>query len=74
MSDGPAYYTTAGLAEAAMVSRSQFYSHVKEDVGHVTKAKEKVPGLGVRWVASKCRKYIDLCQARTARTGRGKAS
>lgn len=73
MSDGPAYYTTSGLMEAAGVGPTEFYKHVVCDVGQITKAKEKIPGLGLRWVGSKCRKYIDLCQARTARLERRSA-
>ena len=69
--DQPSYFTTKGLAAAAGVSRATFYGHVQHDVGQVTKAKERVPGIGIRWHAGKCRKYLDLV---TARTGRKEAA
>ena len=68
----PEYYTTAGLMEAARVKRTTFHNHCKSNVGQIMKAKEKVPGLGLRWAATRCRKYLALCRARTARMeGRG---
>ena len=71
MSDQPSYFTTAGLCLTARVSRATFYAHVKADVGQITKAKERLTGLGIRWHAGKCRKYLDLV---TARTGRKEAA
>ena len=60
---GPEYYTLDGLAAAAGKSKRQVHVHLKKDVGGLSKAKQRVPGLGVRFVASKCRKYINLCKA-----------
>ena len=60
---GPEYYTIDGLAAAAGKSKRQVHVHVKKDVGGLSKAKQRVPGLGVRFVASKCWKYISLCNA-----------
>ena len=65
MSESPDYFTTTGLIAAAGVTPSTFYRHVRADVGQITKARERINGFGVRWVASRCRKYLALCRART---------
>ncbi len=65
----PAYYTAATLAGAAGVSLRTLASHLAADVGQVTKARERVPGLrGYRYEARKCAKYLGLVRA-----GKGEA-
>lgn len=63
MSTEPEYYTIDGLSQAAGKKKRQVYDHIRKDVGGLKKAREKVPGLGVRFVASKCKKYLSLCNA-----------
>ena len=63
MTDSPEYYTIEGLAAAAGKSKRQVHVHINKDVGGLSAARLRVPGLGVRFVASKCRKYISLCKA-----------
>jgi hypothetical protein len=59
----PDYYTASSLAAAAGVGLRAFQKHLAADVGQVSKAREVVPGLGVRYEAGKCRKYLRLCLA-----------
>ena len=63
MSDMSDYFTAQSLADAAGVSLRTFFGHLQNDVGQVSKAREKVPGLGIRYNAKACRKYIALVTA-----------
>lgn len=57
------YYTAEALAKAAGVTRSQFTRHQARNVGQIGDARERVPGLGLRYVGKKCRKYLALVRA-----------
>lgn len=63
MRESPEYFTAATLASAAGVSRSQLTRHQQRNVGQIMDAREMVPGLGLRYRASKCRKYLALVKA-----------
>lgn len=63
----PAYYTKATLAAAAGVSLSTFDRHERENVGRLRDVREDIKGLGIRYQASKVKRYLDLCAA----AGRG---
>jgi hypothetical protein len=63
----PEFFSTAGLLEAAGVSRTTFHKHCKANVGGIMKARMRVEGLGIRWHGVTARKYLNLCRARTAR-------
>lgn len=63
MSTEPEFFTLESLARAAGISITQLYRHLRYDVGQITKARERVPGLGIRFTAAKCRKYLSLVRA-----------
>ncbi len=65
----PEYYTSVTLAAAAGVDiRTLFYHlHESRNVGGILAAREKHAGLGVRYLAKKCRKYIALCRAKSTK-------
>lgn len=63
MSGEPEYYTADSLALAAGVSRRVFFKHLRCDVGQLAKAREVHPGLGIRYHAPGCRKYLSLVRA-----------
>jgi len=63
MTDGPLYYSRAQLAEAAGVGMRTLEKHNVLNVGNIQAAREKIPGLGLVYAASKCRKYLALCAA-----------
>ena len=70
MTGNPKYYTPKSLAAAAGVSPRTFRSHLASDTGQLSKAREMVPGLGLRYLGSKCEKYIALCHADPRRKAR----
>ena len=70
MSDLPAYFTQATLAAHAQISLASLSRYLKNNVGDIKKAEEKIPGLGVRYEGKKCRKFIDLVTAGRAQSGK----
>lgn len=70
MSDGPAYYTTAELMQAANRKPTQFRRHLKANVGGIRDARERYEGIGYRFKASKCRNYLELARKRQAATAK----
>ncbi len=60
MNDGPDYYSRQQLADRAGVSYRTFTNHETLNVGNIHAAREKVPGIGVVFKATGCRKYLAL--------------
>ena len=58
--DEPLYYSRIQLAERAGISIRLLTSHEAANVGNLMAARERHKGLGLVYVASKCRKYLAL--------------
>lgn len=68
------YYTTASLAAAAGVGLRCFQKHLKHNVGNINDAREEIPGMGLRFLGKKCRKYLSLVLADPKRMAKAKAN
>ncbi len=71
-SDGPLYYNRTQLAEAAGVTYRRIGQHVLANTGNLAAAREKMPGVGVVFKASKCAKFLGLMAA--GATGRRRSA
>lgn len=68
----PTYFTTKSLCDYAGVNPRTFQDHLRLNVGGIQSAREKVRGLGLRYVGSKCRRYIAMCHADPGRLAKSK--
>lgn len=57
------FYIAETLAAAAGVSKKTFERHLAKNVGSLQSARFTEPGLGVRYDAKKCRRYLALVLA-----------
>jgi len=66
--DEAIYLSRVQLAERAGISLRLLTSHEAANVGNLMAARERHKGLGLVYVASKCRKYLALNACRHRKT------
>ncbi len=60
------YYAMDTLVEAPGITPLMFFKHERHDVGQISKAREVISGVGIRYKAKDCRKYISSPRARSS--------